>query len=107
MDYITQFTSDARYVKVADNIVADILSRMDMVSVVPDTRIDWQAMAKAQELERNQRFSHLHIDIVGPLPPSKENRYLYMVIYCFTQLPEAIPIRDIQAETVTKAFVLH
>ena len=39
-------------------------------------------------------FDNIHIDNVGPLPPS--NRYVYILtcIKCFTCWPEAIPIRD-------------
>ncbi|GFX03332.1 transposon Ty3-G Gag-Pol polyprotein [Trichonephila clavipes] len=50
------------------------------------------------------RFSHIHIDIVGPLPPSEGHHYLLMIIDPFSRLPEAIPIPDMQAKTICRAI---
>ena len=52
-----------------------------------------------------RRFDHVHIDIVGRLLESHRYKYLVTVIYCFTRWPEAIPIKDIEARTVAKAYV--
>ncbi|BHF78459.1 hypothetical protein SprV_0602157200 [Sparganum proliferum] len=49
------------------------------------------------------RFSHVHLDIVGPLPLSNGCSYLLTCVDRFTRWPEAIPLPDIAAPTVVKA----
>ena len=51
------------------------------------------------------RFDTVHIDLVGPLPPSQGYTYLLTCVDRFTRWPEAIPLTSITAEDVAKAFI--
>ena len=55
--------------------------------------------------EPDARFHHVHVDLVGPLPPSEGSVYLLTCIDRFTRWPEAIPLPNCSSETVAKAFL--
>lgn len=53
----------------------------------------------------SSRFSHVHMDIVGPLVPSRGKRYCVTIIDRASRWPEAIPTNDISAEAISEIFL--
>ena len=51
------------------------------------------------------RFGHLHVDVVGPLPPSNGYRYLFTVIDRWTRWPDAIPIVEATSQSCATALL--
>jgi hypothetical protein len=52
------------------------------------------------------RFSHVHVDLVGPLPPSASGHtYLFTMVDRSTRWPEVCLMRDTSAEKLVEAFL--
>jgi transposase InsO family protein len=56
----------------------------------------------------SQRFSHIHVDFVGPLATSKEGfRYLFTIIDRTSRWLEAIPLASMDTDTCVEALISH
>ena len=54
----------------------------------------------------SEPFSQVIIDCVGPLPKTKAgHQYLLMLMCASTRFPEAIPLRNIRADTIVKHLI--
>jgi len=54
------------------------------------------------------RFSHVHVDIVGPLPTTTAGfSYLFTMVDRATRWPEAVPLKGISARECADAFTAH
>ena len=49
------------------------------------------------------RFRHIHVDLVGPLPPSEENKYVLTIVDRYSRWPEVFPIPE-QTQVVARAL---
>ena len=52
-----------------------------------------------------RRFSHIHVDVVGPLPISEGYRYLFTIIDRSTRWPEAVPMKDTTTDSCVSALL--
>ena len=52
-----------------------------------------------------RRFDHVHVDLVGPLPPSQGFSYLLTMVDRTTRWPEAVPLASTTTSDVARAFI--
>lgn len=55
--------------------------------------------------QETERFATIHMDIVGPLPPSEGFQYMLTIIDRFTRWMEVMPLRGITSEEVCGSFM--
>jgi hypothetical protein len=54
----------------------------------------------------SRRFSHVHVDLVGPLPaPEAGILYIFTIIDRTTRWLEAVPLKDISTASYIEAFL--
>ena len=71
-----------------------------------NTKRQKHAEGKIKIFPANKPFQQIAMDIVGPLPVTTEgHRYLLTIIDRFTRYVTAIPLKEISARNVAKAFV--
>lgn len=51
------------------------------------------------------RFKHIHIDIIGPLPQSDGYRYCLTIIDRFSRWPEAVPLMETCTEEIARKLI--
>ncbi|XP_055591011.1 uncharacterized protein K02A2.6-like [Uranotaenia lowii] len=49
-----------------------------------------------------ERFAHVHMDLIGPLPPSEGNSYCLTLIDKFSRWPEVLPIPNMTAAFISE-----
>ena len=55
----------------------------------------------------HRRFDHIHVDLVGPLPPSDGFTHLLTIVDRFSCWPEAVPLNDISTVACARALIYH
>nr|VZH94050.1 unnamed protein product [Spirometra erinaceieuropaei] len=53
------------------------------------------------------RLNHVHLDLIGPLPPSRGYTHILTAVDRFTRWPIAVPISDTSAENIAMVFLTH
>ncbi|BHF85615.1 hypothetical protein SprV_1002878400 [Sparganum proliferum] len=53
------------------------------------------------------RFNHVHLDLIGLLPPSLGYTHILTAVDRFTRWPIAVPISDTSAENIAMVFLTH
>ena len=53
----------------------------------------------------DRKFDHIHVDIVGPLPPSQGFQYLFTVVDRTTRWAEAFSLKDTSADSCIQTLI--
>lgn len=55
----------------------------------------------------DEPFSHIYVDLLGPIPSSHSCQYLFTIIDLFSRWPKAIPLSSTTASDCAQALLLH
>lgn len=55
----------------------------------------------------NERFQHIHLDLIGPLPLAQNFKFCLTVIDRYTRWVEVVPLTDATAENVCRALIFN
>jgi transposase InsO family protein len=69
------------------------------------SKIHRHTVSPLAEFPQTDRFEHIHIDIIGPLPLCQDYKYCVTIIDRRTKWPEACPVTQITAESICNALV--
>ena len=88
-------------------LATDLVAWCNECAACNRAKVTRQPTTTVEEMDiPTARFSHLHVDIVGPRSPSREGyTHLLTMIDRSTRWPEAVLLRETTTEAVLDAFV--
>ena len=87
-------------------MVSDLQSWCKACPQCQPAKVTQHTKTPSQHIEMpKKRLSHIHNDLVGPLPSSNGYSYIFTVLDRFIRWPEAIPLLNIEAVMVANALV--
>ena len=87
---------------------SEVLSRARACQACHSSKVSRHVRAPlSRRQEPDSRFSSLHVDLVGPLPPSEGMRYIFTIVDRFSRWVEAVPLPTMTAGDCAVALLRH